>query len=323
MEYTAEFLTQLYRNRLSVRLFEEKQVEIYALGKVPGHIHSGIGEEATYAGVLATRKEGDYFKISPRPVGAGCILGMPFETMFGELMGKVSGNANGLGGVLHMVSREHGMVGFSGTLGCDIAVADGAALSIQMAGTDNVSYVFYGDGTSSRGPVHEAMNLAAIWKLPVLFVCNNNQFAISTPAGYGVPVSHPGADRAAAYGMPTRIVDGTDALSVYEGAKELVDGIRAGNGPAVLDSTCYRMRGHFEGDQMKYRDAAVTEEWKKKDCIVRMETLLREQGVMTDEQMQAIRAEISGKIDAAVAAAEASPEPTPEDLYRNLYAEQR
>ena len=215
------------------------------------------------------------------------------------------------------------MVGFSGTLGCDIAVADGAALSIQMAGTDNVSYVFYGDGTSSRGPVHEAMNLAAIWKLPVLFVCNNNQFAISTSAGYGVPVPHPGADRAAAYGMPTRVVDGTDALSVYEGAKELVDGIRAGNGPAVLDSTCYRMRGHFEGDQMKYRDAAVTEEWKKKDCIVRMETLLREQGVMTEEQMQAIRAEISAKIDAAVATAEATPEPTPEDLYRNLYAEQR
>ena len=147
MQYTEKFLTDVYRDLLSVRLFEEKQVEIYALGKVPGHIHIGIGEEAAYAGVLATRKEGDYFKISHRPVGAGCILGMPFETMFGELMGRVSGNANGLGGVLHMVSREHGMVGFSGTLGCDIAVADGAALSIQMAGTDNVSYVFYGDGT--------------------------------------------------------------------------------------------------------------------------------------------------------------------------------
>ena len=323
MEYTAQFLTQLYRNLLSVRLFEEKQVELYALGKVPGHIHSGIGEEGSCTGVFATHKEGDYFKISHRPVGAGLLAGTPLETMFAELMGRVGGNALGLGGVLHMSSLSSGMLGFSGTLGCDAAVADGAALTIQMSGTDNVAYVFYGDGTSNRGPIHEAMNLAAIWKLPVLFVCNNNQFAISTPAGYGVPVSHPGADRAAAYGMPTRIVDGTDALSVYEGAKELVDGIRAGNGPAVLDSTCYRMRGHFEGDQMKYRDAAVTEEWKKKDCIVRMETLLREQGVMTDEQMQAIRAEISGKIDAAVAAAEASPEPTPEDLYRNLYAEQR
>ena len=321
MQYTAEFLKGVYRDLLSVRLFEERQVEVYALGKVPGHIHSGIGEEATYAGVLATRKQGDYFKITHRPVGASRILGTPLETMFAELMGKSTGNAHGLGGVLHMVSREHGMVGFSGTLGCDIAVADGAALSIQMAGTDNVSYVFYGDGTSSRGPVHEAMNLAAIWKLPVLFVCNNNQFAISTAAGYGVPVPNPGADRAAAYGMPTRTVDGTDALAVYEGAKELVDGIRAGGGPAVLDSRCYRWRGHFEGDQAKYRDAAVTEEWRKKDCVAKLEAQLLEWNVMTAAEIQQVRDEINGEMDRAIAFAEASPEPTPEDLYRNLYAD--
>lgn len=321
MQYTDEFLTQVYRDLLSVRLFEEKQVEIYALGKVPGHIHSGIGEEANYAGVLATRKEGDYFKISHRPVGAGLILGMPLEIMFAELMGRVGGNALGLGGVLHMVSRAHGMVGFSGTLGCDAAVADGAALSIQMAGTDNVSYVFYGDGTSNRGPIHEAMNLAAIWKLPVLFVCNNNQYAISTPASFGSPVPNPGADRAAGYGMPSRVADGTDALSVYEAAKELVDGIRAGNGPAVLECKCYRMRGHFEGDQQKYRDAAVTEQWKEKDCVARMEKYLQDNGVLTAEQIQTIRAEIGAKMDAAVAAAELSPEPTPDDLYRNLYAD--
>ena len=323
MQYTAEFLMELYRNVLSVRLFEEKQVEIYALGKVPGHIHSGIGEEATCSGVMATRKPGDYFKISHRPVGAGRALGMPFETMFAELMGKATGNAGGMGGVLHMTSKEHGMVGFSGTLGCDIAVADGAALSIQMAGTDNVSYVFYGDGTSNRGPVHEAMNLAAIWKLPVLFVCNNNQFAISTSVGYGVPVENPGADRAAAYGMPTRTVDGTDALSVYEGAKELVDGIRAGGGPAVLDSRCYRWRGHFEGDQMKYRDAAVTEEWKQKDCVAKLEETLLAQGILTAEKIAELRAEIDREMESAIALAEASPEPTPEDMYRNLYADQQ
>ena len=133
MQYTAEFLKKVYRDLLSVRLFEEKQVEVYALGKVPGHIHSGIGEEAVCTGVMATRKEGDYFKISHRPVGAGLVLGAPLETMFAELMGKATGNAKGLGGVLHMPSVQHGMVGFSGTLGSDIAVADGAALTIQMA----------------------------------------------------------------------------------------------------------------------------------------------------------------------------------------------
>jgi len=321
MQYTAEFLKSVYRDLLSVRLFEEKQVEVYALGKVPGHIHSGIGEEAAYAGVLATRKEGDYFKLSHRPVGASLILGTPLETMFSELMGRVTGNALGLGGVLHMVDRDRGMVGFSGTLGCDIAVADGAALAIQMAGTDNVSYVFYGDGTSSRGPVHEAMNLAAAWKLPVLFVCNNNQFAISTPASFGVPVENPGADRASAYGMPTRAVDGTDVLAVYEGARELVDGIRAGGGPAVLDCRCYRWRGHFEGDQARYRDAAVTEEWRKRDCVAGMEARLQAWNVMTADEIRQLRGEVNDEMDRAIAFAEASPEPTPEDLLRNLYAE--
>lgn len=319
MQYTAEFLKKVYRDLLSVRLFEEKQVEVYALGKVPGHIHSGIGEEAVCTGVMATRKEGDYFKISHRPVGAGLVLGAPLETMFAELMGKATGNAKGLGGVLHMTSYQHGMVGFSGTLGSDIAVADGAALTIQMAGTDNVSYVFYGDGTSNRGPVHEAMNLAAIWKLPVLFVCNNNQYAISTPSSFSSPVENPGADRAAAYGMPSRAVDGLDVLAVYEAAKELVDGIRAGNGPAVLDCRTYRVRGHFEGDQAKYRDAAVTEEWRKKDCVEKMERYLLEQGVMTAEEIQQVRDEILAKMEAAIAYADASPEPTPEDLFKNLY----
>ena len=321
MQYTAEFLKNIYRDLLSVRLFEEKQVEVYALGKVPGHIHSGIGEEAVCTGVMATRKPGDWFKISHRPVGAGLVLGAPLETMFAELMGKVTGNAMGLGGVLHMSSLEHGMVGFSGTLGSDIAVADGAALSIQMAGTDNVSYVFYGDGTSNRGPVHEAMNLAAIWKLPVLFVCNNNQYAISTPSSFSSPVANPGADRAAGYGMPSRVADGTNPVAVYEAAKELVDYIRAGNGPAVLECKMCRMRGHFEGDQQKYRDLSVVEAWKEQDCIAKMEQILREECLLTSGEIQAIRDEINAKMDAAIAAADTSPEPTAEDLWRNLYAQ--
>ena len=321
MQVTAEFLTKIYRDLYSVRLFEEKQVELYALGKVPGHIHSGIGEEGSCTGVMATRKEGDFVKISHRPVGAGLLTGTPLETMFAELMGRVSGNALGLGGVLHMTSLEKGMVGFSGTLGCDAPVAVGAGLTIQMNGTDNVSYVFYGDGTSNRGPVHEAMNLAAIWKLPVLFVCNNNQYAISTPTTFSSPVPNPGADRAAGYGMPSRVADGTDPLAVYEAASELVEYIRAGNGPAVLECKMCRMRGHFEGDQQKYRDLSVVEQWKDQDCVAKMEKYLVENDVLSAEEIQAIRSEIGAKMDAAIALAEQSPEPTPEDLYRNLYAE--
>ena len=319
MQYTADFLKKVYRDLLSIRFFEEKQVELYAAGRIPGHIHSGIGEEAGITGVLTTRKEGDFFKISHRPVGAGVIIGAPLETMFAEIMGRVGGNALGMGGVLHMTCREKGMIGFSGTLGCDAAAAVGAGLTIQMNETDNVSYVFYGDGTSNRGPLHEAMNLAAIWKLPVLFVCNNNQFAISTPSSYSSAVPNPGADRAAAYGMPSKTVDATDVVAVYEAAKELVDGIRAGNGPAVLECKMYRVRGHFEGDQAKYRDAAVTEEWKKKDCVLKMEKRLVDEGVMTAEEIEALRAEVLAEMEAAIDAADKSPEPTPEDLYRNLY----
>ena len=321
MEHTPEFLTKLYRDLYSVRLFEEKQVELYALGKVPGHIHSGIGEEGSCTGVFATSKAGDYFKISHRPVGAGVLAGVPLETMFAELMGRVGGNALGLGGVLHMTSLEKGMIGFSGTLGCDAPVAVGAGLTIQMNGTDNVSYLFYGDGTSNRGPVHEAMNLAAIWKLPVLFVCNNNQYAISTPTSFSSPVPNPGADRAAGYGMPCRVADGTDPVAVYDAARELVDYIRAGNGPAVLECKMCHMRGHFEGDQQKYRDLSVVEEWKEQDCIAKMEQRLREECLLTSSEIQAIRDEINAKMDAAIAAAEASPEPTAEDLWRNLYAQ--
>lgn len=322
MKYSKKFLTGLYRDLLTVRMFEERQIEIYALGKVPGHIHSGVGEEAPYAGVFATRKEGDRFKITHRPIGAAAILGMPLKTIFAEVMGKETGNARGRGGVLHLADREKGMVGFSGTLGCDAAVADGAALSIQMAGTDNVVYTFFGDGTANRGPVHEAMNLAAVWKLPVLFVCNNNQFAISTYASYSSPVPHPGADRAAGYGMPSRAVDGTDALAVYEAASELVKGIRAGKGPAVLECQTYRWRGHFEGDQMKYRDAKVTEKWiREKDCVANLEKLLKKEKVLTAKELAAIRAEVSAAMDEAVAFAESSPEPKPEEVFQGLYVD--
>ncbi len=302
MDYPKEFLTGLYRDLVTVRLFEERQIEIYALGKVPGHIHSGVGEEAPYAGVFATRRPGDYFKITHRPIGAAAILGMPLKTMFAEVMGKETGNARGRGGVLHLADKSKGMVGFSGTLGCDAAVADGAALSIQMAGTDNVAYTFFGDGTANRGPVYEAMNLAAVWQLPVLFVCNDNQFAISTPSSWSSRVEHPAADRAAGYGMPSRAVDGTDVLAVYEAAKELTDGIRAGGGPAVLECRTYRWRGHFEGDQMKYRDAAVTERWvKEKDCVANFARVLTEGGAVSEEELAEIRASVSSEIDEAVA----------------------
>ena len=320
MQYSKEFLRKLYKDLLDARLFEQKMVDIYALGKIPGHIHSGVGDEACFVGTLATRKEGDYIKPTHRLTGAARLAGMEWNDILAELLGKVGGNALGMGGVLHIVDLDKGLLGFSGTLACDAGIANGAALKIQNTEppVDNIVYLFFGDGTSSRGPIHEAMNMAAVWKLPVLFVCENNQFAISTPASYGVSVPNVSV-RAAAYGMPGVTADGSDVLDVYEKARSLVEGIRAGNGPALLECKNYRWRGHFEGDQCKYRDASVTEEWMKKDSVAKLEKILIDNDVMTQDEIDAQRQKVDGELEAAIALAEAMPEPTVEDLYRNLY----
>lgn len=320
MQYSKEFLREIYTHLLETRLMEEKLVELYAQGRVPGHVHSGVGQEATYVGVLSTRKDGDYYKLAHRPIALPQMLGTSLDVFFGELLAKTTGNSGGRGGSLHIGELSKGMLGMSGTLGCDTGVAVGAALTIQMEERDNVSYMFMGEGTSSRGPVYEAMNLAAAWKLPVLFICENNQFAISTHCASTIPVANALADRAAGYGMPAKVVDGTDVLAVYEAAKELVDGIRAGNGPAILECQSYRWRGHFEGDQCAYRDAAVTEKWiAEKDCVRNLEAMLVVEGVLTGDDISQKRSAFDDEMEKSIAHAEAAPAMKPEDIYDYLY----
>lgn len=320
MQYEKEFLRKLYYDLMTMRLLEKKMVDTYAQGRVPGHVHSGVGQEAAYVGVLKNFKEGDYYKRTHRLLAVPYMMGTSLDMFFGELLAKKTGNSGGRGGSLHIGELRTGDLGFSGTLGCDTGVAVGAALTIDMEERDNVVFMFMGDGTSSRGPVYEAMNLAAAWKLPVLFVCQNNGYAISTPCTYSIAAKNVVADRAAGYNMPAKVVDGTDVFAVYEAAKELVAGIRAGNGPAILECQDYRWRGHFEGDQCAYRDAAVTEEWiANKDCVKNLEAVLAEQGVMTVEEMEQMKADFDREMDEAILRAEASPEMEPEEIYDYLY----
>lgn len=321
MAYSKEVLLQLYTGLLQVRLSEEKLVEIYALGKVPGHIHSGVGEEAPYVGTFAASGEGDYFKVTHRPVSVTRLAGVPFRSIFAEILGKEAGTSGARGGVNHICELNKGLLGTAGSLGCDMVVSIGAALSAQYLKNNKIVYTYYGDGTSSRGTMHEALNMAAAWKLPVLFVCTDNQFAISTHESETIPVQNPGADRAPAYNMPARIVDGTDVLAVYDAARELSDYVRAGNGPAILETKCYRWRGHFEGDQAKYRDESAAEEMRKKCCIERLEHYLLENGGLTQAEMNEIREETAAELEDALAFAEAAPEPKTEDIFRNLYVE--
>ena len=320
MQYEKEFLRKLYRNLLDMRLLEQKMVDTYAQGRVPGHIHSGVGQEASFVGVLANYKEGDYYKRTHRLTAVPYMMGTSLDTFFGELLAKTTGNSLGHGGTNHLGRLEDGVVGFSGTLGADAGVSVGAALTIDMEGRDNVSYFFYGDGTSNRGPIHEAMSLASVWKLPVLFVCENNQFAISTFSSFSSVVKNPGEDRAVGYGMPSEVVDGTDVLAVYEAAQRLTKYIREGNGPAILECKDYRWRGHFEGDQCAYRDAAVTEDWiANHDCVKNFEAKLMEQGVITADEISQMRADFDREMDEAILRAEAAPEMKPEEIYDNLY----
>ena len=320
MKYSKELVTELYQELLSVRMAEEKLVEIYALGKVPGHIHSGVGEEAAYVAPLMTRREGDYYKHTHRVVAAAHAVGVTFNEMFAEILGKQTGTSHGRGGVNHIARLDKGCIGTAGSLGVDTEVAIGAGLSAKYLENGRIVYCYNGDGTHSRGNVHEAMNLAAIWKLPVLFICDDNQYAISANHANTIPVPNPAADRAAGYGMPARVVQGDDPLAIYEAAKELTDDIRAGKGPAVLEIKCYRWRGHFEGDQCAYRNKAVTEEEVKKDCLANLEKYVLDNGVLTQEDIELMRKEIALELEQAVEFAENSPEPDPDHIFDGLYA---
>lgn len=319
MEYSKELITDLYKELLSVRMAEEKLVEIYALGKVPGHIHSGVGEEAAYVVPLMTKREGDYSKFTHRVIAATHAVGISFNEMFAEILGKDTGTSHGRGGVNHVARLDKGIIGVAGSLGVDTEVAIGAGLSAKYLDNGRIVYCFNGDGVHSRGNIHEAWNLAAEWKLPVLFVCDDNQFAISANHKNTICVPNPAADRAAGYGMPSKVVHGDDPLAVYDAAKELTDYIREGNGPAVLEVKTYRWRGHFEGDQCAYRDKAITEQELKKDCIANLEEYIRRNGIISDDDMELMKKEIALELDEAVEFAESSPEPALDSVYLNVY----
>ncbi len=320
MKYEEKFLRKLHRELLEMRMLESKLVELYAESRVPGHIHSGMGQEAAYVGVLATRKPGDYFKLAHRVVSSSHLVGDPLDVFFGEILAKKNGNSGGRGGINHTGRLCDGVLGMSGTLGCDAAIPVGAAMTIEAEGRDNAAFFFVGDGAVNRGPVYEAMNLAAVWKLPVVFVCVDNGFGISTPITYASPVPNVMADRAAGFGMPAVVVDGTDVLQVYEGASKIVSGVRAGGGPGVIECKCYRWRGHFEGDQCAYRDGAVTQaNIEEKDCLKNFEQALIAEQVLTNDQAAEMRKAFDQEMEEAIACAEAAPEMTADEIYEHLY----
>jgi pyruvate dehydrogenase E1 component alpha subunit len=321
MKHPETFLRTVHEKMMILRQMELKILDTYAQGRVPGHIHSAIGEEATFVGVLSTKKDGDYWKPIHRMTSLAYMMGMDEDMFWGELMGKKTGNSGGRGGMLHIGDFDTGYLGMSATLGNDAGVCVGAAMTIDYENRNNVVYMFMGDGTSSRGPVYEALTMAKVWNLPVLFICENNAFALSTPTASAIPFENALAGRASGWEMPTKVVDGTDVLAVYEATKELTDQMRQNGGPAILECKNYRWRGHFEGDQCKYRDADVTKEWMENhDPLKMFEEELLQDKVLAEEEIEEFKKRFDMQMDEAILRAEEAPGMTPEEIYDGLYA---
>jgi pyruvate dehydrogenase E1 component alpha subunit len=318
MKISEEKLLWIYTKMLTQRMLEEKILELIPTGKLTGHFHLGIGEEATFIGACAALEEKDY--LLPTHRGLGCVIGkgIPLKKMMADIYGKATGTTKGKGGVLRICDAGLGVLGLSATLGGIFPIAMGAALSSKLLNDGRVTLAIFGDGQSNRGTFHEAINLASIWKLPVVYLCENNQYAISTSQKKAMAIKNI-ADRATGYGIPGKVVDGNDALAVYEITLEAVNRARAGKGPTLIEAKTYRWRPHFEGEGASYRAPKEAEMWKKKCPIRRLRKRMTHLKLLNQLQDEKIKEEITQEIDEAVKYAEESPVPRPEDALEDLF----
>ena len=318
MAIEKEKLLQMYTNMLTIRRFEERVGELFAEGKIPGFVHLYIGEEAVATGVCANLRDDDLITSTHRGHGHLISKGGDLKLMMAELFGKRTGYCKGKGGSMHIADVGLGILGANGIVGGGIPIATGAGLSIKYRGTDQVVACFFGDGAANQGTFHEGLNMASIWKLPVVFVCENNHYGISFHQKKHMNVADI-ADRAAAYDIPGVLVDGNDVIAVYEAATEAVKRARAGEGPTLIECKTYRYRGHFEGDPQIYKPKEEVEEWLKQDPLPRYEAKLLKMGVLTQEKVQELDQQIRARIDEAVRFAEESPFPAPEEITEDVY----
>lgn len=317
--YDKETLKFFYETMVKIRNFELTVEKFFFEGEIPGFVHLYIGEEATATGVMANLRKTDYIESTHRGHGHTIAKGADLKHMMAEIFGKTTGCCKGKGGSMHIADFSVGMLGANGIVGGGFTLAAGAALAQKMRKTDGVAVAFFGDGASNRGTFHEAANMAAVWKLPVIFLCENNQWASTTPYRTTTSVDDI-ADRAQGYGMPGVIVDGNDVFAVYEAAKDLVERARRGEGPSILECKTYRIKGHFVGDPEMYRTKEeVRKVLEETDPIPRFEARVLKAKVMTKKELEAIRTRVEKELDEALEFARTSPEPEVSALYEGLY----
>lgn len=313
-------LLRLYRQMVEIRRFEERAAEQYAHGKIGGFLHLYIGEEAIAVGAISAMEERDHVVSHYRDHGYAVALGIDPRLLMAELFGRSTGVAGGRGGSMHFADVERNFWGGYAIVAGHLPIATGLALASQYLEQDYVVLCFFGDGATNNGAFHEALNFASLWKLPVLFICENNQYGMGTAVEYASAVREM-AKKASAYDIPAERVDGQDVLEMRETVKKALDHCRAGNGPYFLEAMTYRFRGHSMADPEAYRSKEEVEQRRQEDPIIRFREKLLAEGVTTEEELAAIDSEVDAVMEEAVRFADESPMPEPSTLTDHVYTE--
>ncbi|MGL4207762.1 MAG: thiamine pyrophosphate-dependent dehydrogenase E1 component subunit alpha [Candidatus Adiutrix sp.] len=317
-KYSKEQLLAMFEDMVRIRQFENKASECFTKGELAGNIHLCIGQEASVVGASRALEERDFITSTHRGHGHCLAKGARTDKAMAELFGKVTGYCGGKGGSMHIVDVTLGILGANGIVGAGIPIAAGSALASKIRGTDEVTMCFFGDAASNHGTFHEAINMAAAWKLPVVFLCENNEYGVSV--NINTVMNTPNiAVRAKAYDIPGVVVDGNDVLAVYETVKTAVDHARSGHGPSLIECKTFRHMGHYCGDPSSYRPASYMEEAKQKDAIEAFKKYLFD-GVASPQELEDIEKAISAEIEAAYKFAQDSPYPELSAVSDHVYA---
>ena len=310
---------ELLRRMWLIRAFEEKVSALYAERQIVGLLHLGIGQEAVAVGALSLLRDDDYVYGGHRSHGHAIAKGADVNKLMAEIAGRATGYCGGKGGSMHIVAKECGFITATGVVGGTIPLALGAAFAAKERKKGQLAVVFFGDGAGQVGPFHESLNIASLWRLPVIFICENNGYAEFTPLSAHTKIERL-AQHAKTYGMPASTVDGNDLFAVRDAMTKAVEKCRAGKGPVFVECLTHRMRGHYEGDPAKYRELSQLAEWKKKDPIARVARMLKSKKAITDAQLETIESEARALADKAAEFSLSSPWPADTDVDSQVYA---
>ena len=317
-EIKKEALLAMYDRMRLIRTFEDRVADLFVRGKMPGFVHLYAGQEAIAAGVIAHLTDRDWITSTHRGHGHCIAKGVDINGMMAELYAKVTGLCKGRGSSMHIADIGKGMLGANGIVGAGGPLACGSALTAKVLGTDQVTVCFFGDGAAEQGTIHESMNLASIWKLPVVFVCENNLYAVSTPSSYHCAAGEICA-RAAAYNIPGLALDGTDVMAVYEASGEAIARARRGQGPSLIEARASRYYGHFVGDPQRYKTKEEMEGYKARDPLEVFRKRVVGAGLISEAELAKIDIRAAEAVEEAVRFAEGSPFPAPEECLKDVY----